>query len=159
MLLLGVTVHGICYDFFFVTGQIYTDQVAPKAIRSQAQGLLVLFTLGLGMMIGAQVAGRVEAHYTPPETAQLNDQATALLDTITDDMTDAVKKPIEDQAAALQLSALQAIDWKGIWMIPAGAAALVMVIFLVLFKDDRPESEPEEEVAASGEPEQTPEAG
>lgn len=114
MLLLGVTVHGICYDFFFVTGQIYTDQVAPKAIRSQAQGLLVLFTLGLGMMIGAQVAGRVEAHYTPPETGELNDQATALLGTITDDMADDVKKPIEDKAAALQLSALQAIDWKGI---------------------------------------------
>ena len=159
MLLLGVTVHGICYDFFFVTGQIYTDQVAPKAIRSQAQGLLVLFTLGLGMMIGAQVAGRVEAHYTPPETGELNDQATALLGTITDDMADDVKKPIEDKAAALQLSALQAIDWKGIWMIPAGAAALVMVIFFVLFKDDRPGSQPKEEVAASGEPEQTPEAG
>jgi nucleoside transporter len=159
MLLLGVTVHGICYDFFFVTGQIYTDQVAPKAIRSQAQGLLVLFTLGLGMMIGAQVAGRVEAHYTPPETGQLNDQAKAQLDTITDDMTAAEKKPIEDKAKALQLLALQAIDWKGIWMIPAGAAALVMVIFFVLFKDDRPESQPKEEVAASDEPEQTPEAG
>jgi nucleoside transporter len=158
MLLLGVTVHGICYDFFFVTGQIYTDQVAPKAIRSQAQGLLVLFTLGLGMMIGAQVAGRVEAHYTPPETKQLNDKATALLDTITDDMSDDAKKPIEDEAAALQLSALQAIDWKGIWLIPAGAAAVVMVIFFVLFKDDRPQPEPEE-AAASSEPEQSPEAG
>ena len=159
MLLLGVTVHGICYDFFFVTGQIYTDQVAPKAIRSQAQGLLVLFTLGLGMMIGAQVAGRVEAHFTPPETAELNDKATALLDTITDDMTDEAKKPIEEEAAALQLSALQAIDWKGIWNIPAGAAAVVMVIFFVLFKDNRPQSEPEDEVAANDGPEQTPEAG
>ncbi|MGZ0164178.1 MAG: nucleoside permease [Planctomycetales bacterium] len=144
MLLLGVTVHGICYDFFFVTGQIYTDQVAPKAIRSQAQGLLVLFTLGLGMMIGAQVAGRVEAHYTPPETAELNDKATALLDTITDDMSDEDKQPIEDEAAALQLSALQGIDWKGIWMIPAGAAAIVMVIFFVLFKDDRKQPELED---------------
>lgn len=44
-------------------------------------------------------------------------------------------------------------------MIPAGAAALVMVIFFVLFKDDRPGSQPKEDVAASGEPEQTPEAG
>ena len=158
MLLLGVTVHGICYDFFFVTGQIYTDQVAPKAIRSQAQGLLVLFTLGLGMMIGAQVAGRVEAHFTPPETAELNDKATALLDTITEDMTDEARKPIEDEAAALQLSALQAIDWKGIWNIPAGAAAVVMVIFFVLFKDNRPQPEPEDEVAAGDEPEQAPEA-
>ena len=158
MLLLGVTVHGICYDFFFVTGQIYTDQVAPKAIRSQAQGLLVLFTLGLGMMIGAQVAGRVEAHFTPPETAELNDKATELLDTITDDMSDDEKKPIEDEAAALQLSALQAIDWKGIWNIPAGAAAVVMVIFFILFKDQRPKTEPEGEVAASGEPEETAEA-
>tara|TARA_R110002072_G_scaffold303123_1_gene494639 strand:- start:44949 stop:45407 length:459 start_codon:yes stop_codon:yes gene_type:complete len=138
-----VTVHGICYDFFFVTGQIYTDQVAPKAIRSQAQGLLVLFTLGLGMMIGAQVAGRVEAHYTPPETAEFNAKATALLDTITDDMPAEEKKPLEDEAAALQLSALQAIDWKGIWTIPAGAAAVVMVIFFVFFKKDRNQSDPE----------------
>ncbi len=127
-----------------MTGQIYTDKASPNTIRSQAQGLLVLFTLGLGMMIGAQVAGRVEAHFTPPETAELNDKATELLDTITDDMTDEAKKPIEDEAAALQLSALQAIDWKGIWNIPAGAAAVVMVIFFVLFKDDRKQPEPED---------------
>ncbi|MBL6705282.1 MAG: nucleoside permease [Planctomycetaceae bacterium] len=159
MLLLGVTVHGICYDFFFVTGQIYTDQVAPKAIRSQAQGLLVLFTLGLGMMIGAQVAGRVEAHYTPPETAELNDKATALLDTITDGMTDEDKKPIQDEAAALQLSALQAIDWKGIWTIPAGAAAVVMVIFFVLFKDSRPQSGAETESPADSDSNAAAETG
>ena len=60
MILGGIILHGICYDFFFVTGQIYTDKVAPPGIRSQAQGMLVLFTLGLGMLIGAQIAGRVE---------------------------------------------------------------------------------------------------
>jgi nucleoside transporter len=64
MILTGIILHGICYDFFFVTGQIYTDKVAPSAIRSQAQGLLVLFTLGLGMLIGAQIAGRIEVMYT-----------------------------------------------------------------------------------------------
>ena len=143
MLLLGVTVHGICYDFFFVTGQIYTDQVAPKAIRSQAQGLLVLFTLGLGMMIGAQVAGRVEAHYTPEKTRELDNQAKSLLATIDEDMSDADRKLIENEASALQLSALQAKDWKGIWTIPAGAAAVVMVIFFLLFKDNRLQPEPE----------------
>jgi hypothetical protein len=63
--------HGICYDFFFVTGQIYTDKVAPLAIRSQAQGLLVLFTLGLGMLIGAQTAGYVEGLFTLPEKEKL----------------------------------------------------------------------------------------
>ncbi|MEX0938313.1 MAG: nucleoside permease [Pirellulales bacterium] len=64
MVMTGVILHGICYDFFFVTGQIYTDRVAPRAIRSQAQGMLVLFTLGLGMLIGAQIAGQVETYYT-----------------------------------------------------------------------------------------------
>lgn len=140
MLLLGVTVHGICYDFFFVTGQIYTDQVAPKAIRSQAQGLLVLFTLGLGMMIGAQVAGKVEAHYTPAETKELDEKAAALLDTITDEMPEADRASIESEAQTLQLQALQAKDWKGIWTIPAGAAAVVMVLFLMLFRDERDRS-------------------
>ncbi len=75
MILLGVILHGICYDFFFVTGQIYTDKVAPAAIRSQAQGMLVLFTLGIGMLIGAQIAGQVEQHYTPEETAFLQAEA------------------------------------------------------------------------------------
>lgn len=64
MLIAGILLHGICYDFFFVTGQIYTDKVAGPEIRSQAQGLLVLFTLGIGMMIGAKVAGFVQSNYT-----------------------------------------------------------------------------------------------
>jgi nucleoside transporter len=64
MLLGGIILHGICYDFFFVTGQIYTDNVSDEKIRAQAQGLLVLFTLGLGMLIGAQIAGAVEVSYT-----------------------------------------------------------------------------------------------
>ena len=76
--LAGVVVHGICYDFFFVTGQIYTDQKAPVAIRGQAQGLLVLFTLGLGMFLGAKIAGAVETAATSPEAAALLEQAQPL---------------------------------------------------------------------------------
>ncbi len=65
MVIGGILLHGICYDFFFVTGQIYTDKVAPKAIRGQAQGMVALFTLGLGMFIGFQLCGMVEKHFTP----------------------------------------------------------------------------------------------
>ncbi|HUF50231.1 MAG TPA: MFS transporter [Longimicrobiales bacterium] len=55
----GILLHGICYDFFFVTGQIYVDKKSTAAIRGQAQGFLVLVTYGAGMLIGAQLAGRV----------------------------------------------------------------------------------------------------
>ena len=59
MILVGILLHGVCYDFFFVTGQIYVDKKSTPAIRGQAQGMLVLVTYGIGMLIGAQVAGNV----------------------------------------------------------------------------------------------------
>lgn len=59
MILAGIALHGICYDFFFVTGQIYVDKKSTPEIRGQAQGLIILITYGVGMLIGAQVAGEV----------------------------------------------------------------------------------------------------
>ena len=57
MIILGILLHGICYDFFFVTGQIYVDKKSTPEIRGQAQGFLVLVTYGVGLLIGAQIAG------------------------------------------------------------------------------------------------------
>jgi len=63
MLFTGIALHGICYDFFFVSGQIYTDAKAPEHLRSSAQGLITLATYGLGMLIGFRVAGQVTDHF------------------------------------------------------------------------------------------------
>ncbi len=62
-LYLGIILHGICYDFFFVTGQIYTDKRAGEEYKSSAQGLITLATYGVGMLIGFYVAGQVAGHY------------------------------------------------------------------------------------------------
>ncbi|RWR02489.1 major facilitator transporter [[Pantoea] beijingensis] len=59
LIYLGIVLHGVCYDFFFVIGFIYTDKVAGKRIKGQAQSLLVLFTYGLGMLIGSQISGAI----------------------------------------------------------------------------------------------------
>lgn len=59
MIMGGIILHGICYDFFFVAGQIYVDKISTREIRGQAQGFLVLMTYGAGMLIGAQISGWV----------------------------------------------------------------------------------------------------
>ncbi len=59
MLIVGIALHGICYDFFFVSGQIYTDSKAGEKFKSAAQGLITLATYGLGMLIGFYVAGKI----------------------------------------------------------------------------------------------------
>lgn len=63
MLILGIALHGICYDFFFVSGQIYTDSKAGEKFKSAAQGLITLATYGVGMLIGFWVAGKISDTY------------------------------------------------------------------------------------------------
>lgn len=63
MLIIGIALHGICYDFFFVAGQIYTDSKAGKKFKSSAQGLITLATYGVGMLIGFWAAGRISEAY------------------------------------------------------------------------------------------------
>ena len=104
MMVGGILLHGICYDFFFVTGQIYTDKIAPPEIRSQAQGMLVFFTLGLGMFIGALVAGKIEAAHTVMVEA-----------------TEAGAEPGK------------MVEWASLWLKPAGMAAVVMLLFAFAF--------------------------
>ena len=104
MMIGGILLHGICYDFFFVTGQIYTDKIAPPEIRSQAQGMLVFFTLGFGMFIGALVAGQIEAAHT-----------VAL-------------EPSEPGGEPGKM-----VEWASLWLKPAGMAGLVMLLFAFSF--------------------------
>jgi MFS family permease len=64
MLVLAVVLHGICYDFFFVTGQLYTDHVAPRELRASAQGLIALLTYGAGMYVGNMAFPQIAAALT-----------------------------------------------------------------------------------------------
>src|SRR2546427_11393350 len=64
MLYSGILLHGICYDFFFVTGQIYVDTKAPPDLRAAAQGFIAFVPLGVGMFIGSWASGRLVDTYS-----------------------------------------------------------------------------------------------
>ena len=97
MLILGIALHGICYDFFFVSGQIYTDYKAGEKIKSAAQGLITLATYGVGMLAGFWVAGKISDTY---------------------------------------LSADGLHNWEMIWLLPAAFALGVLLLFMLIFKDE-----------------------
>jgi len=101
MLYAGILLHGICFDFFFVSGMIYSDQKAGEKIKSQAQGLISLATYGLGMYIGSLAAGYVQKIYT----VGVGENAIT--------------------------------DWTNVWLVPAGIAGVVLLLFLVLFNEKR----------------------
>ena len=99
-LYIGIALHGICYDFFFVTGQIYTEKRAGEGTKSAAQGLITLATYGVGMFIGFWVAGQITEYYKTSEGH----------------------------------------NWPQIWLVPAGFAFLVMLIFWAFFKEKEKEA-------------------
>ena len=98
MLLIGIALHGLCYDFFFVSGQIYTNSKAGDKVKSAAQGLITLATYGVGMLIGFKVAGKITDLYLVTENSH---------------------------------------DWQHIWLFPAAFAVVVMVLFALIFKDEK----------------------
>lgn len=71
MLFAGIILHGVCFDFFFVTGQIYTEYKAGEKIKSAAQGLITMATYGIGMWIGTVLSGYVSQYYTTPAGSHL----------------------------------------------------------------------------------------
>ena len=72
LVFVGIAIHGICYDFLFVTAFIYTEKIASPAAKGQAQGLVMFFTYGLGMLIGAQASGHLYNDYLPTGAAGLS---------------------------------------------------------------------------------------
>jgi nucleoside transporter len=97
LLYLGVLFHGICYDFFFVTGQLYVDKVAPDDIRSSAQGFIAFVTLGAGMFVGGILNGWWNSYQTTGGS----------------------------------------LNWPNVWYFPAGLAAIVLIVFVFTFKQEK----------------------
>ncbi|MFT4204472.1 MAG: nucleoside permease [Chitinophagaceae bacterium] len=118
ILILGIALHGICYDFFFVSGQIYTDSKAGEKYKSSAQGLITLATYGVGQLIGFWVAGYVSKYYSGLAPAKLEAGASLTA---------------EETAARI---AQYGIFWQHVWVVPAVIAGIVAILFMVFFKNN-----------------------
>jgi nucleoside transporter len=96
MVLGGILLHGMCYDFIFVMGRMYVDKAAGDSLRASAQGLHAVFTLGAGMFVGSWLSGVVAQNYTNAQNVH---------------------------------------DWKAIWLVPALMSAVLIPVFLALFRE------------------------
>jgi nucleoside transporter len=141
MVMGGIALHGICYDFFFVTGMIYADKSATPAIRGQAQGFLVLLTQGLGMLIGAQAFAALVGHYTPEAVKELQKRAGELSAQAKAATDAGLAKSLSEQAAKTAADASAMVDWKMIWLIPCLFALAILVVFVLAFRDKQVEAQ------------------
>ncbi|MCI0491534.1 MAG: MFS transporter [Planctomycetes bacterium] len=137
MILLAILLHGVCYDFFFVTGFMYTDAKAPNVIRSQAQSLLVFFTQGIGMYFGYMLAfDRFGASVTKyQELATAMDAAKPQVSLTFAESLGRVFSVHLPEGVNPTLLTETMQQWKEFWLLPAGMAAAVLVAFAVLFHD------------------------
>jgi nucleoside transporter len=162
MLLLAIGLHGICYDFFFVTGFMYTDQKAPEAIRGQAQGLLVFLTQGIGMFFGYRImAGgnfvNIPLNLTIGEYGKQVTNAEPYAAALSAARGETAAVGYFEQFAQMFSRSLPASldqellkstmeQWKNFWMFPSIMAAAVMVVFAIAFWDKaKPEPEAKSE--------------
>lgn len=152
MLLAAVVLHGICYDFFFVTGFMYTDQKSPKEIRGQSQSLLVFLTQGIGMFIGYKIMGAGSLFGIPlgfkfgkygeqvdslPQFTEAAQAAAGAPEskTFLETMSNMFNRTPISEAVDSELVTTTMSQWQNFWMFPAIFAAIVMVVFGVLFWD------------------------
>jgi MFS family permease len=156
MMFLGIALHGICYDFFFVTGFMYTDRVAPKEVRGQAQSLLVFVTQGLGMWIGYSIVFGKSWLGLEGQAAKLADSG-ALGEAILAERGEQTLTAGEKLAKMFSVNMPDGIDpaliekamgqWKVLWMTPALMAIVIAVIFFFTFWDKTQVTEDEAEDA------------
>ena len=138
MVLGGILLHGMCYDFIFVMGRMYVDKAAGDSLRASAQGLHAVFTLGAGMFVGSWLSGVVAQFYSSPQIKAdgwKQEVAYKALDIIS---------PITNYFAEIMSGknshVNEAHSWSHIWLVPAVMSAALIPIFLALFREKSAEA-------------------
>jgi nucleoside transporter len=128
LVLLGIALHGFCFDFFFAAGFIHVDKEAPADIRGSGQALFTFLTYGVGMWLGSEFSNRIFGTFTTEQKTDVTAQTMRVTEWFAD------RGWVSREFVSSTPGIVKETDWQNFWLVPAAGVLVAFLIFVLFFR-------------------------